>query len=73
MKYVFHCKQLYEDGTSSDRLLINEEFILLFDYSIAITLSAKSTDAEEQWPCYLERVAPYKALDRQEGLENAPS
>ena len=52
---------------SSDRLLINEEFIAMLNYYIATTVSAKSTDAEAQRPYYLERIALYKALDGQDG------
>ena len=65
MEYVFYRKQLTgnEDGMSSDRLLINEEFIAILDYYIGTTPSAKSTDAEAQRPYYLERVVLYKALD----------
>ena len=72
MEDVFHGKQLNEDGTSSDRLLINEEFTAMLDYYIAKTLSAKSTDAEAQRPYQLdiERVTLYKDLDRQDGTRN---
>ncbi len=39
----------------------------MLDYYVATSLSAKASDAEDLLPFYTERVAIYKALDRQDG------
>jgi hypothetical protein len=43
---VFARKQLNEDGSPSDRYLINEEFVAMLDYYVAASLSAKVADAD---------------------------
>ncbi len=63
MAEVFARKQLNEDGSPSDRYLINEEFVAMLDYYVAASLSAKVADADAMVTFYLERVALYKAFD----------
>ena len=57
-------KQIREDGSASNKFLINEEFINMLDYYVVTSLSAKS-ETESFRSFYCERVAMYKALDGQ--------
>ena len=61
---MFARKQLNEDGSPSDRYLINEEFVAMLDYHVAACLSAKMADADALVPFYFERVAVGKGSKR---------
>ena len=41
MQAVFDRKQIREDGSASNKFLINMEFIAMFDYYVVTSLSAK--------------------------------
>ena len=53
---------LNDDGTPSERFVINEEFIATLDYLVAASLWASITDARDQAQYYLHSINYYKHL-----------
>ena len=56
----FDRKVLNDDGTPSERFVINKEFIATLDYLVAASLWASITEARDQAQYYLQRVNYYK-------------
>jgi hypothetical protein len=62
---LFSRKQINTDGLHwhSNEFLINAEFVAILDYYVAVSLSAKSSDAEWFRPYYRLRVKIDKSFD----------
>ena len=67
---VFNRRQLNEDGSSSNKFLINEELVAMLDSYVAVSLSAKIAHAEQFKPHYRKQVEIYKAFNGTSGRES---
>ena len=64
---TFDRKVFNDDGTPSERFVINEEFISTLDYVVFASLWASITEARDQAQYYLHRVKYYKLHDGKQG------
>ena len=63
----FSRKQVNQDGSLSDKYVINEEFIAMIDFLFASSLWTSVGDVRKMQSFYTERVALYKNFNGAEG------